>query len=133
MTATRQRLRLSNGLELSVITAGDPANPALLLLHAFPSSANTFRDVIPTLAKAAYVIAPDLPGFGQSDVLPAASFPAFGAAISELLAQLEVGPRHIYLHDDGAPVGFHIAMHEPERVLGLIVENANAHRKGLDR
>jgi len=131
MIATRRRLRLSNGIELSVITAGDRANPALLLLHGFPSSANTFRDAIPILAKTAYVIAPDLPGFGQSDALPSASFTAFGEAISELLTELEVGPRYIYLHDYGAPVGFHIAMHEPDRVLGLIVQNANAHRTGF--
>lgn len=131
MTGTRQRLRLSNGIELSAITAGERANPALLLLHGFPSSANTFRDVIPLLAKTAYVVAPDLPGFGRSDVLPAPSFAAFGDAVAELIAQLEVGPRYIYLHDYGAPVGFDIAMREPDRVLGLIVQNANAHRTGF--
>jgi pimeloyl-ACP methyl ester carboxylesterase len=131
MTTTRQRLRSSNGIELSVITAGARTNPALLLLHGFPSSANTFRDVIPILAQTAYVIAPDLPGFGQSDVLPSASFTAFGETVSELLTQLAIGPRYIYLHDFGAPVGFHVAMQEPDRVLGLVVQNANAHRTGF--
>jgi pimeloyl-ACP methyl ester carboxylesterase len=90
-----------------------------------------FRDVIPELSQAAYVIAPDLPGFGESDVLPSPSFPAFGQAVSELLDRLSIGRRYIYLHDYGAPVGFHIAMQAPERVLGLIVQNANAHRTGL--
>jgi pimeloyl-ACP methyl ester carboxylesterase len=90
-----------------------------------------FRDVVPELAQAAWVIAPDLPGFGESDVLPAASFPSFGQAIAELLDRLAVGPRYIYLHDFGAPVGFHIAMQAPERVLGLIIQNANAHRTGF--
>jgi pimeloyl-ACP methyl ester carboxylesterase len=127
----RQRLRLSGGTELSFITAGDASKPAVLLLHGFPSSARTFRDVMPKLAQDAYVIAPDLPGFGESDVLPAASFPAFGQAISELLERLAVGPRYIYLHDYGAPVGIHIAMQAPERVLGLIIQNANAHRTGF--
>jgi pimeloyl-ACP methyl ester carboxylesterase len=131
MTLARQRLRLPSGIELSVITAGERTNPALLLLHGFPSSANTFRDVIPVLAKTAYVIAPDLPGFGQSDVLPRASFLAFAWAISELLEELGVGPRYVYLHDYGAPVGFHVAMQEPDRVLGIIVQNANAHRTGF--
>ncbi len=130
-SATRRRLRLSGGTELSFITAGDASNPALLLLHGFPGSAGYFRDVVPELSEAAYVIAPDLPGFGESDVLPAPSFPAFGQAISELLDRLAVGPRYIYLHDFGAPVGFHIAMQAPERVLGLIVQNANAHQSGL--
>lgn len=130
---TRQRLRLSGGTELSFITAGEggASRPAVLLLHGTPSSARMFRDLAPGLSQAAYVIAPDLPGFGESDVLPAASFPAFGQAISELLDHLAIGPRYIYLHDWGAPVGFHIAMQAPERVLGLIVQNANAHRTGL--
>jgi pimeloyl-ACP methyl ester carboxylesterase len=129
--AMRQRIRLSGGSEVSFITAGDAARPAVLLLHGSPSSARMFREAIPELSQAAYVIAPDLPGFGESDVLPTPSFPAIGAAISELLDRLSVGPRYIYLHDYGAPVGFHIAMQAPERVLGLIVQNANAHRTGL--
>src|SRR5687767_6996211 len=129
--ATRQRLRLLGGTELSFITAGEAATPAVLLLHGSPSSARMFREVIPELSQAAYVIAPDLPGFGESDVLPSPSFPAFGQAISELLDRLSIGPRYIYLHDYGAPVGFHIAMQAPEQILGLIVQNANAHRTGL--
>lgn len=105
--------------------------PALLLLHGFPGSARTFRGVMPALSHAAYVIAPELPGFGESDVLPAASFPAFGEAIAELMDQLEVGQRYIYLHDFGGPVGLQIAMQAPQQVLGLVIQNANAHRTGL--
>jgi pimeloyl-ACP methyl ester carboxylesterase len=129
--SNRRRLRLSGGTELSFITAGEPSEPALLLLHGFPSSAQMFREVVPALSQAAYVIAPDLPGFGQSDVATEVSFSAFGEAVSELLDRLGIGPRYIYLHDFGAPVGLHIAMQAPERVLGLIVQNANAHRAGL--
>jgi pimeloyl-ACP methyl ester carboxylesterase len=128
---TRQRLRLAGGTELSFLTAGDAAGPAVLLLHGSPSSARMFRDVIPELSQTAYVIAPDLPGFGESDVLPSPSFPAFGHAISELLNRLAIERRYIYLHDYGAPVGLHVAMQAPERVAGLIVQNANAHRTGL--
>ncbi|MGO4837522.1 alpha/beta fold hydrolase, partial [Rhizobiaceae sp. 2RAB30] len=130
MHATRRRLRLSGGTELSYLTAGESSQPAVLFLHGFPSSARTFREVIPELSEVAHVIAPDLPGFGESDVLPAPSFPAFAAAISELLDRLAIGPRYIYLHDFGAPVGLHIAMQVPEGVLGLIIQNANAHRSG---
>ena len=129
--ATRQRFRLSGGTELSFITAGEPFRPAVLLLHGSPSSGRMFREAVPALSQAAYVITPDLPGFGESDVLQSPSFPAFGQAILELLDRLSVGPRYIYLHDYGAPVGLHIAMQAPERVLGLIVQNANAHRTGL--
>ena len=105
-SAIRQRFRLSGGTELSFITAGDASKPAVLLLHGFPGSAEYFREVVPELSQATYVIAPDLRGFGESDVLPAPSFPAFGQAILELLDRLAVGPRNIYLHDFGAPVGF---------------------------
>jgi pimeloyl-ACP methyl ester carboxylesterase len=127
----RQRLRLSGGTELSFITAGESSKPAVLLLHGTPQSARYFRDIVPDLSRVAYVIAPDLPGFGESDLLPTASFPAYGQAISDLLDRLAIGSCYIYLHDFGAPVGFHIAMQAPERVSGLIVQNANAHRTGL--
>lgn len=130
MHTARRSLRLSGGTELSYLTAGERSKPAVLLLHGFPSSARTFREVIPELSEVAHVMAPDLPGFGESDVLPAPSFPAFAAAISELLDRLAIGPRYIYLHDFGAPVGLQIAMQAPESVLGLIIQNANAHRSG---
>ncbi|WP_368563284.1 alpha/beta fold hydrolase [Pseudoxanthomonas sp. UTMC 1351] len=129
--ANRQRFRLSGGTELSFITAGEATKPALLLLHGFPSSAQEFRNVIPELSQAAYVVAPDLPGFGQSDVLPSPSFSTFSDAISELLDHLAIKRRVIYLHDSGAAVGLLIAMRAPELVSGLIVQNANAHRTGF--
>jgi pimeloyl-ACP methyl ester carboxylesterase len=109
---------------LSFITAGKASKPALLLLHGFPTSSRCFREVVPELCEAACVIAP------ESDVVPEASFSAFGRAISELLERLAIGPCYICLHDWGAPVGFHIAIEAPGRVLGLIVQNANAHRTG---
>ncbi|WP_394888389.1 alpha/beta fold hydrolase [Mesorhizobium sp. AaZ16] len=127
----QRRMRLSGGTELAYVTAGDPSNPALLLLHGFPSSSRTFRDLIPGLARLAYVVAPDLPGYGQSDVLPSASFTAFAGATAELLDHLAIERRFIYLHDSGAPVGLQIAMHVPELVSGLIIQNANAHRTGF--
>jgi pimeloyl-ACP methyl ester carboxylesterase len=126
----RQRLPLPSGIELSVMTAGVASRPALLLLHGTPNSSRMFRQVAPALAQAAYVIAPDLPGHGESDVLPAVTFAAIGQVISELLDRLAIGPRFIYLHDWGAPVGLQIAMQAPAQVLGLIVQNANAHRTG---
>ena len=129
--ATRHRFCLSGGTELSYVTAGDPGHPALLLLHGFPSSLRTFRGIIPALAAKAHVIAPDLPGFGESDVLPSPSFAGFAEAIGELLDRLAIGPRYIYLHDFGAPVGMRIAMATPDLVLGLIIQNANVHRSGF--
>jgi len=77
------------------------------------------------------VIAPDMPGFGESDILPITSFDTYTTVIAELLDHLDVGPLFIYLHDFGAPVGLRIAMRTPERVRGLIIQNANAHRTGF--
>ena len=133
MTSAPSRITVSTsfGTKLSVIVAGDRQRPAVLLLHGFPSSANTFRDIIQALAESSYVIAPDLPGFGESDMLPVASFDAYTTVISELLDHLHIGPRFIYLHDFGAPVGLRLAMKAPEQVLGLIIQNANAHLSGF--
>lgn len=125
-----ERVRLSTGTELSYTTAGEASKPVVLLMHGTPNSSRMFRDLAPALAQAAYVIAPDLPGHGESDVLPSVSFAAIGEAISELLDRLGIGPRFIYLHDWGTPVGLHIAMKAPEQVLGLVIQNANAHRSG---
>ncbi|WP_102193244.1 alpha/beta fold hydrolase [Microbacterium aurantiacum] len=129
---TRERIRLSSDAELSFLTAGEPSRPTLLLLHGVPNSARMFEDVAAALAPQVYVVAPDLPGFGESDPLPDPGFTAFGEAISELLDRLEIGPLYLYVHDFGAPVAFHIAMAAPERVRGLIIQNANAHRSGFN-
>ena len=128
----RRRMRLSGGTELAYVTAGDPSNPALLpRCTAFPARRIISARSCPKLSRVAYVIAPDLPGYGESDVLPEPSFPAFGQAISELLSELAVGPRYIYVHDFGAPPALHIAMQAPDKVLGLIIQNANAHQTGF--
>jgi len=128
---TRSSIKLAGGAELSFVTAGDKRLPAALLIHGFPSSANTFRHITPVLADVAYVIAPDMPGFGSSDVLRNATFDGYAAALVELLDHLQVGERYVYLHDYGAPVGLRIAMDSPELVRGLIIQNANAHRTGF--
>jgi pimeloyl-ACP methyl ester carboxylesterase len=127
----RHYLRPMSGSRLAVDVGGNPSNPALLLLHGFPSSARTFRHLAPMLLDDLFVIAPDLPGFGESDVLASMSFEAMGEAILEVLDHFSVGPRFIYLHDFGAPVGFHVAMHAPALVAGLIIQNANAHSSGF--
>ncbi len=127
----RQRLRLSGSSELSFLTAGEPSKPALLLVHGFPNAARMFGPMMTALSERAYLIAPDLPGYGESEVLAAPSFTAFGDALAELLDQLGVGPRYLYVHDFGAAATLHMAMQAPEQVLGLIIQNANAHRTGF--
>jgi pimeloyl-ACP methyl ester carboxylesterase len=126
-----QKVGLECGIDLAFRTAGDSTRPALLLLHGFPSSSRTFRKVIGPLSRFAYVVAPDLPGFGASDVLARPSFSAFADCVEELLERLNVRERVIYLHDFGAPVGLRLAMRAPRLVSGLIIQNANAHHSGL--
>jgi pimeloyl-ACP methyl ester carboxylesterase len=130
-SASRRRFKLTGETELSFLTAGHESGPPVLLLHGMPNAARGFRGIIPALAESAHVIAPDLPAYGESDPLPAASFDAMAEAVSELLAHLGVGPRFLYVHDFGAPVALKIAMDAPDLVLGLIIQNANAHRTGM--
>jgi pimeloyl-ACP methyl ester carboxylesterase len=128
--ARRERFDIA-GCRVSAVVAGKPDNPAVLLLHGFPSSSRTFRDIIPRLSEACFVIAPDLPGFGQSDLIPDPTFARFADLIAGLLEQLGVVSTYLYVHDFGAPVVLDLAMRDPRRVLGLIIQNANAHRTGF--
>lgn len=127
-----RRLRLSTGTDLAYRTAGDPTLPALVLIHGFPNASGGFRHVIPGLAEVARVIAPDMPGSGASEPLADTAFDAFVDATAELLDHLNVGPRFLHVHDWGAPVALGLALRAPEQVLGLIVQNGNAHQSGMD-
>jgi pimeloyl-ACP methyl ester carboxylesterase len=119
------------GCRISAVVTGDRNNPAILLLHGFPSSSRSFRNIIPRVSEDCFVIAPDLPGFGQSDLIPDPSFARFADLIEGLLEKLGVISAHLYVHDFGAPVALDLATRDPRRVLGLIVQNANAHRTGF--
>ena len=109
-----QKMRLSSGIDLAFQTAGDSSQTAVVLLHGLPNSSRNFRGVIGPLSRSAFVVAPDLPGFGDSDVLPKPTFAGFADCIEELLARLKVKERFIYLHDFGAPVGLQLAMRAPQ-------------------
>ncbi|MCG5468358.1 alpha/beta hydrolase [Micromonospora sp. LAH09] len=131
----RHRQADINGLEVFFREAGRIGQPTVLLLHGFPSSSHTFREVMPTLADVAHVIAPDLPGFGMSSS-PSIdeydyTFENLSWAIEHLLDQLGVERFFVYLHDFGAPVGYHLATRAPNRIRGLIVQSGNAHEEGL--
>lgn len=119
------------GVDLAVRLAGDRERPALLLLHGFPSSSASFRNVIEPLARGCFVIAPDLPGSGGSEPVARPTFARFADVVDGLLARLGVDSFHLYLHDHGAAVGLHLATRAPRRVRGLVVQNANAHESGM--
>jgi len=120
-----------DGVDLAVRIAGDREKPALLLIHGFPSSSESFRNVIGALARDCFVIAPDLPGFGDSEPIERPSFSRFADIIDGLLAQLGTESFHLYLHDFGAAAGLHLATRTPHRIRSLIVQNANAHESGI--
>ncbi|HEU5210428.1 MAG TPA: alpha/beta hydrolase [Longimicrobiales bacterium] len=120
-----------DGRSLAVRIAGDSQAPALLLIHGFPSSSRTFRNVITPLARTCYVVAPDLPGFGESEPISVPTFARFADTIDRLLARLGIESFHLYLHDYGAAVGLHLATRQPHRIRSLIVQNANAHESGM--
>jgi pimeloyl-ACP methyl ester carboxylesterase len=131
----RHRQADVDGLEVFFREAGRAGRPTVLLLHGFPSSSHTFREVMPTLADVAHVIAPDLPGFGLSSSPTITeydyTFENLSRTIEKLLEQVGVERFFVYLHDFGAPVGYHLATRAPDRVRGLIVQSGNAHEDGL--
>jgi pimeloyl-ACP methyl ester carboxylesterase len=123
-----------NGLKVAFRHAGDPTLPVMVLLHGFPSSSHMFRDLIPKLADRFHVIAPDLIGFGESAAPSTETFGyTFGnlATVTEtFLTQLGVDRYYLYMHDYGGPIGFRLAAKHPERILGLVIQNANAYYEG---
>jgi pimeloyl-ACP methyl ester carboxylesterase len=114
--------------------AGERGRPTLLLLHGFPSSSHMFRDLIPILAAHYHVIAPDLPGFGFTELAasrPKLSFELLTQTLEGFTAALKLDRYALYVFDYGAPVGFRLALRHPERVLALISQNGNAYLEGL--
>ncbi|SDD41348.1 alpha/beta fold hydrolase [Paraburkholderia lycopersici] len=123
------------GIRIFYREAGHQDAPTIVLLHGFPSSSREFDSLIPLLATRYHLIAPDFPGFGQSDApSPAAyayTFDHLAQTTSDLLDQIGVSRYSLYLHDYGGPVGFRIMAAHPERVQALIIQNANAYSEGL--
>jgi pimeloyl-ACP methyl ester carboxylesterase len=115
--------------------AGPKHAPTIVLLHGFPSSSREFDTLIPLLATRYHLIAPDFPGFGQSDAPPpssyAYSFDNLARTINRFLEQLKINKYSLYLHDYGGPVGFRVIAAHPEWVRALIIQNANVYKEGL--
>jgi pimeloyl-ACP methyl ester carboxylesterase len=135
MTTIKYREADVDGLKVFYREAGPADAPMLLLLHGFPSAGHMFRDLIPQLASRFHVIAPDLPGFGQSDMPSREKFHYTFDNIAGVIDRFtEVAGLHrfaVYLFDYGAPTGFRLAVRHPERITAIISQNGNAYEEGL--
>ncbi|MFZ3325134.1 MAG: alpha/beta hydrolase [Methylocella sp.] len=132
MTAIKYRTADVGGFNLFYREAGAPDAPKLLLLHGFPSASHMFRDLIPLLVDRFHMIAPDLPGFGKSDM------PGRGCTFDQIAETIDrftevVGFERfaIYVFDYGAPTGFRLATRHPERITAIVSQNGNAYEEGL--
>jgi pimeloyl-ACP methyl ester carboxylesterase len=124
-----------NGVRIFYREAGPADAPVLLLLHGFPSSSFMFRDLIATLKDRYHIIAPDYPGFGQSDV-PGVnhfeySFDNLSRVMEKFIDQLGITSFSMYIQDYGAPVGLRLVVRRPELLHCLIVQNGNAYEEGF--
>ena len=124
-----------NGTNIFYREAGDRLRPTLLLLHGFPSASHMFRDLIPALAESYHLIAPDLPGFGQSAMKPrdafSYSFDNLSDVIDRFTEILGLTRFAIYIFDYGAPIGLRLAARHPERITAIITQNGNSYLEGL--
>jgi pimeloyl-ACP methyl ester carboxylesterase len=124
-----------DGLKVFYREAGRKDAPALLLLHGFPTSSHMFRDLIPMLADRLRLVAPDLPGFGQSDMPDRSQFTYKFDHIAKVIERftevIGLSRFAIYVFDYGAPTGFRLAVSHPERITAIISQNGNAYAEGL--
>jgi pimeloyl-ACP methyl ester carboxylesterase len=135
MSKIRYRKTNVDGFNVFYREAGRADAPALLLLHGFPSAGHLFRELIPMLSDRFRIIAPDLPGFGQSDMPPRDKFSYTFAKLAEEIERftevIGLARFAIYVFDYGAPTGFRMALRHPERIAAIISQNGNAYEEGL--
>jgi pimeloyl-ACP methyl ester carboxylesterase len=117
--------------------AGDPQNPAIVLLHGFPTSSHMYREVLRGLADKYYLIAPDYPGYGNSSFPPQKEFTYTFDNLSNIVEQFlearKINKFVMMIQDYGAPIGLRIAAKHPEKIKGLVIQNGNAYEEGLGK
>ena len=133
-TTTYHRLQV-DGTGIFYREAGPKDAPTLVLLHGYPSSSREFDTLIPFLATRLHLIAPDFPGFGQSDAPPPSrysyTFDHLAETMDHLVDALKITSYTLYIHDYGAPVGMRMILAHPERLHALISQNGNIDEAGL--
>ncbi|MCW2121084.1 alpha/beta fold hydrolase [Flavobacterium sp. 7A] len=124
-----------NGINIAYREAGNPDNPTIVLLHGYPASSFQYRKVLAQLANDYHLIAPDYPGFGNSDVPDPKeynyTFDNIATTINTFLEQKKIVSYAIMIQDYGAPIGFRLATAHPERITAIITQNGNAYEEGL--
>jgi pimeloyl-ACP methyl ester carboxylesterase len=124
-----------DGLKVFYREAGDPKNPAMVLLHGFPSSSHMYRNLMPALADKFYLIAPDYPGFGNTDAPSpdefSYTFDKLSEVVEKLLLSLGINRFTLFIQDYGSPVGFRIALRHPDWIQGIVSQNGNAYEEGF--
>jgi pimeloyl-ACP methyl ester carboxylesterase len=132
---THHRYADIKGTRIFYREAGDPTAPAVVLLHGTPASSHMYRNLIPALADRYHVIAPDYPGFGQSDVPSteefAYTFDNLADHVDALLDHLGLDRYALYVQDYGAPVGWRLGLRHPDRVAAVVTQNGNAYVEGF--
>src|ERR1700751_2050984 len=132
MGTNHYRVADVNGLKISYRGAGRTGAPTLLLLHGFPTAGHMFRDLIPLLADRIHMVAPDLPGFGNSDMPHKANtFDQIAETIDRFTETIGFDRYAVYVFDYGAPTGFRLAVKHPDRITAIISQNGNAYEEGL--
>ncbi len=125
----------AGGLNIFYREAGPKNAPIILLMHGYPTSSVMFRNLIPILSEKYHVIAPDLPGFGFSDVPArgeyAYTFDNLAKSMQAFIDNMGLKRFAIYIFDYGAPVGLRLALANPEKITGIISQNGNAYEQGL--
>jgi pimeloyl-ACP methyl ester carboxylesterase len=126
-----------DGSKIFYRQAGPETAPTILLLHGFPTSSHMFRDLIPALADRYHVVAPDLPGFGFSDVPDRKRFRYTFEHLAKIIGSFTqaIGLERfaIYIFNYGAPIGLRLALEHPERITAVISQNGNAYEEGLSQ
>ncbi|MEQ8145277.1 alpha/beta hydrolase [Streptomyces sp. OP7] len=135
MTEVRHQYATVSGHRVHYREAGPREAPVLVLLHGFPSSSRMFRNLVPALADRFRVIAPDHIGFGHSDTPAHDAFPYTFDALTDvtegLLRHLGVTRYAIYVQDYGAPIGWRLALRNPDAITAVVTQNGNAYEEGL--
>jgi len=136
MVKTKNQTISIDGQTIFYREGGNKENAStILLLHGFPTSSHMYRNLIPALADKFHLIAPDYPGFGYSS-MPTVdefqyTFDHLAEIVNEFIAQMGLERFSMYLMDYGAPIGYRLAVKNPEKIEALIVQNGNAYDEGL--